>query len=82
VKLEQLISIGQVRPGTAALFIDPLNNAMSRFHISTPKRQAGFVGQLLHESAGLSRVIEKPELSSGCPDDSAWVQRALHQRTS
>jgi putative chitinase len=58
MKLEQLISIGQVRPGIAALYIDPLNNAMARFHISTPKRQAAFVSQLLHESANLAKVIE------------------------
>jgi putative chitinase len=58
VRLDQLIAIGHVRPSTAALFIDPLNNAMARFSINTPKRQAAFVGQLLHESEGLSRMIE------------------------
>jgi len=58
VTLEQLMSIGQVRPGTAKLYIDPLNNAMARFSISTAKRQAAFVSQLLHESANLTKVIE------------------------
>lgn len=58
MKLQQLVSIGQVRLGTAKLFIDPLNDAMARFHISTPKRQAAFVSQLLVESENLSRVIE------------------------
>ncbi|MGJ9420481.1 glycoside hydrolase family 19 protein [Massilia sp. CMS3.1] len=58
MKLEQLIAIGHVRPGTATLFIDPLNNAMARFSISTAKRQAAFVSQLLHESAGLTRMVE------------------------
>ena len=58
MKIEQLIAIGHVRPGTAALFIDHLNNAMARFSISTPKRQAAFVSQLLHESQGLTRMIE------------------------
>ncbi|MBD8673704.1 glycoside hydrolase family 19 protein [Massilia sp. CFBP 13721] len=58
MKLEQLVAIGHVRPGTAALFIDHLNNAMARFSISTPKRQAAFVSQLLHESQGLTRMIE------------------------
>jgi putative chitinase len=58
VKLEQLITIGCVRPGTAALFLDPLNNAMERFSINTPKRQAAFVSQLLHESEGLTKMVE------------------------
>jgi putative chitinase len=58
MKLQQLVSIGHVRLGTAKLFIDPLNDAMARFHISTPKRQAAFVSQLLVESENLSCVIE------------------------
>lgn len=58
MKLEQLITIGRVRPGTAALFIDPLNNAMARYSINTPKRQAAFVSQLLHESGNLTRMLE------------------------
>lgn len=58
MKLEHLIEMSGVRPSTAALFIEPLNNAMARFGINTAKRQAAFVGQLLHESQDLSRMVE------------------------
>lgn len=58
MRLDQLIAAGRVRKGTAELFIDPLNNAMTRFSISTPKRQAAFAGQLVHESNGLTRMVE------------------------
>jgi len=58
VKLEHLIQIGPVLPAIAARFIEPLNNAMARFGISSPQRQAVFVGQLLHESINLTAMAE------------------------
>lgn len=58
MKLEQLIAIGHVRPSTAALYIDHLNHAMERFGINTPRRQAAFVSQLLHESKQLTAMVE------------------------
>jgi putative chitinase len=43
-------------------FIAPLNNAMEKYFINTPKRQAAFLAQLAHESGSL-RYAE--EIASG-----------------
>jgi putative chitinase len=58
MKLEQLIAVGPVQPGIAARFIDPLNQAMARFGINTPEREALFIAQVLHESLNLARMVE------------------------
>lgn len=47
----------QARP-RAGQFVAPLNAAMLAYGITTPARQAAFLGQIGHESAGLSRLVE------------------------
>lgn len=42
----------------AALFSEPLTNAMAEFQINTPKRQASFLAQVAHESGSLKYVRE------------------------
>ncbi|MBM3522096.1 MAG: glycoside hydrolase family 19 protein [Alphaproteobacteria bacterium] len=39
-------------------WVDPLNEAMSRYRIDTPARAAAFLAQIAHESAELRRVQE------------------------
>lgn len=43
---------------TATKWAAPITSAMERFEINTPVRQAMFLAQIGHESAGLSRVVE------------------------
>lgn len=43
-------------------FLKPLNEAMEKYEISTPRRQAAFLAQLAHESGSL-RYVE--EIASG-----------------
>lgn len=43
-------------------FIKPLNEAMEKYEINTPRRQAAFLAQLAHESGSL-RYVE--EIASG-----------------
>lgn len=52
-----------------ALFIQPINDAMDEFVISTPVRQAAFLAQLCHESGSLNYVRE-------LADGSAYEGRA------
>jgi putative chitinase len=58
VKAQDLASIGPVQQSTAARFVGPLNDAMARFGITTPERQAAFIAQVLHESRNLTRMVE------------------------
>lgn len=39
-------------------FLSPLNNAMQRYEIATPRRQAAFLAQIAHESGSLRYVEE------------------------
>lgn len=48
----------------AALYATPLQIAAERYDISTPRRVACFVGQLAHESACFSRVVENLNYSA------------------
>lgn len=54
---QQLIAAG-VLPAQARAFVNPLNSACERYAINTPKRQAAFLGQCAHESAGFTRLEE------------------------
>lgn len=45
-------------------FVAHLNAAMATYAINTPKRQAAFLAQLGHESAGLSRLVENLNYSA------------------
>lgn len=57
---EQLASLG-IDPK----WLDPLEEAFAKYDISTPKRQAAFIGQCAHESANFKTLEEnlnyKPE---------------------
>jgi len=50
--------------GIDQIWADPLNEAFSRFEINTPQRQACFIGQCSHESAGFKILIENLNYSS------------------
>lgn len=39
-------------------FIDPLNKAMAKYSINTPRRQAAFLAQIAHESGSLKYTKE------------------------
>lgn len=43
----------------AAVWLDPMQAAMDRFEINTPKRIAAFLAQVGHESAGLTALKEQ-----------------------
>jgi putative chitinase len=42
----------------AEQWLDPLNSTFGRFDISTPIRQACFIGQVAHESGGFKFLVE------------------------
>lgn len=54
---QQLIASG-IHPTQAAQFAGPLTDACNRFGITTPLRQAAFVAQCAHESAGFTMLVE------------------------
>lgn len=53
-----LAQIMQCSMSRAELWVQPLNAAMRRFNITTPRRAAHFLGQVGHESLGLSKLEE------------------------
>lgn len=55
--LAKLIAAG-VSPTQARAFADPIKQAFAAFHIDTAGRQAAFLAQAIHESAGFSRLEE------------------------
>lgn len=50
ISTTQLQTICPHAGGRIATFVQPLNDAMSRFSIMTPRRQAAFLAQCAHES--------------------------------
>lgn len=60
--LEQLQAIMPYAGKRAAVFLEPLNEAMRWADINTPKRMAAFLAQIAHESGELRYVRE---LASG-----------------
>ncbi len=59
---EQLLKIMPLAGERAKIFLEPLNETMQEFDISTPLRQAAFLAQIAHESSQLRYV---KELASG-----------------
>jgi putative chitinase len=55
---EQLTAATACTPQRAGIFFDALVNAMEKFEINTPKRQAAFLAQVAHESGSLKYVEE------------------------
>lgn len=61
--VDELIACG-VPPTAAKTFAAPLVEAFERFGISTPRRQAAFVAQAMHESARFSVLEENLHYST------------------
>lgn len=61
---EQLATIVGCPQGVAALWAAPLQQAMLRCGITTPRRMAHFLAQIGHESASLSRLEENLNYSA------------------
>jgi len=57
IDLSRLIAAG-IEPTQARLFLAPLMQTCERFEIDTAQRQAAFVAQCSHESAGFVRLEE------------------------
>lgn len=62
ISLEELKTLMPYAKSRAALYVDPLNDAMHEFEINTPLREAAFLAQLAHES-GEFRYVQ--EIASG-----------------
>ena len=50
--------------GIGAEWVEPLTETFEKYDISTPKRQAAFIGQCMHESGGFKRLIENLNYSA------------------
>jgi len=50
--------------GIGAEWVDPLNETFEKYNISTPKRQAAFIGQCMHESGGFKQLTENLNYSA------------------
>ncbi|MGZ9027389.1 MAG: glycoside hydrolase family 19 protein [Telluria sp.] len=61
----QLLAMAPHLRSSVDVFVDALNDAMSRFPINTHRRQAAFLGQIIHESEGLTRMTENLNYSPG-----------------
>jgi putative chitinase len=61
---EQLAQALKMSPAKAEEWIDAINETFDRFDISTPERQASFLGQCAHESAGFTALKENLNYSA------------------
>ena len=50
--------------GISSEWLEPLNETFEKYDISTPKRQACFIGQCMHESGGFKHLIENLNYSA------------------
>ncbi len=69
ITIDQLKKIIPYAGPRAGVFLVPLNDAMPKFEINTPARQAAFLAQVAHESGSLRYVRE-------IADGSAYEGRA------
>lgn len=58
ISLEILLKAAPAAKLRAALFVAPLNKAMTQYGINTPLRQAAFLAQIMHESGCLASTAE------------------------
>jgi putative chitinase len=61
---EELALALKIKPSKAEEWIDAINETFERFDINTPQRQACFLGQCSHESAGFTALIESLNYSA------------------
>lgn len=61
---EQLAKILKMKPAKAGEWIDAINATFEKFDISTPERQACFLGQCAHESGGFTALSENLNYSA------------------
>ena len=45
-------------------WLEPLNETFEKYDINTPKRQACFIGQCMHESGGFKHLTENLNYSA------------------
>ena len=57
--LEQLDKLGLDHK-----WLEPLNETFEKYEINTPKRQACFIGQCMHESGGFKQLVENLNYSA------------------
>ena len=50
--------------GIGEEWLEPLNETFEKYDISTPKRQACFIGQCMHESGGFKFLKENLNYSA------------------
>jgi len=61
---EELAQALKLTPAKAEEWIDAINETFIRFEINTPERQACFLGQCAHESAGFTALKENLNYSA------------------
>lgn len=59
MELEQLKNLG-----IGEEWLEPLNETFEKYEINTPKRQAAFIGQCMHESGGFKHLKENLNYSA------------------
>ena len=60
----QLAQILKMKPAKAGEWIDAINETFEKFDISSPERQACFLGQCAHESGGFTALSENLNYSA------------------
>lgn len=50
--------------GIGEEWVEPLNETFAKYDINTPKRQAAFIGQCMHESGGFKHLTENLNYSA------------------
>jgi putative chitinase len=58
ITLAQIVCATPAAKLRAAMYVKALNDAMEKYEINTPLRQAAFLSQCFHESGNLSKVEE------------------------